>query len=76
MQLENLKSKLEMIYQDEDGGVGQGVCDDHEDVKEADVQQDRCKRDHVTNQQQEQKDDPVKRFALKKIVYISFLFLK
>ena len=53
-----------MIYQDEDGGVGQGVCDDHEDVEEADVQQDRCKRDHVTNQQQEQKDDPVKRFAL------------
>ncbi len=63
-----------MIYQDEDGGVCQGVCDDHEDVEEADVQQDRCERDHVTNQQQEQKDDPVKRFALKKIVYISFLF--
>jgi hypothetical protein len=53
--------------------VGQGVCDDHEDVEEADVQQDRCERDHVTNQQQEQKDDPVKRFALKSLFYNKFL---
>ena len=51
--------------QDEDGGVRQRVGDDHEDVEEAGVADDGGEGDDVTHQQQEQKDDPVERLALK-----------
>ena len=43
----------------------QCVGDDHEDVEEAGVADDGGEGDDVTHQQQEQKDDPVERLALK-----------
>ena len=57
--------RLTQNYQDEDGGMGQGVCDHHKDVEEADVDHHRPEGDDVRHQEQKEKDDPIERFSLK-----------
>ena len=52
------------IYQNKDGSMCHCVSNDHEEIKESYIDHHSCKSNHVTDQEQKKKNNPVQRFSL------------